>query len=134
MKYTNKQILKIEESAKKRSKDLVHISDKSNFSEEDKIKLGLCKHFVQFMMSKRLKGKELAELLGVPKARVSEITNYKFQKFTVDILLTYLRTLAEHDKQIREYLNLLRVVVEMPVPKSSTSRAIIKQVEASVHP
>lgn len=133
MKYTNKQISKIEDSAKKRSRDLVHITNKSGFSTEDKIKLGLCKHFVQFIVIKRIKSKELAEMLGIPNTRVSEITNYKFQKFTVDILLTYLEKLAEHDGQIREYLKLFRSIAEMPVPSVSTTRSILRKVEASVH-
>lgn len=133
MKYTNKQVSKIEDSAKKRNKQLVHITDKSFFSTEDKIKLGLCKHFVQFMIMKRMKSKELAEILEIPNTRVSEITNYKFQKFTVDILLTYLGRLAEHDAQIKEYLKLFRSVAEMPVPTVSTTRSILKKVEASIH-
>ena len=133
MKYTNKQVSKIEDSAKKRNKDLVHITDKSKFSTEDQIKLGLCKHFVQFMVTKRMKGKDLADLLGIPNTRVSEITNYKFQKFTVGALIANLEKLATHDAQIKEYLKLMTSVAEMPVPKVNATRSLIKTVENCVY-
>ena len=131
MKYTNKQILEIEESAKKNSKNLVHITDKSGFSTEDKIKLGLCKHFVQYMVEKKMKSGDLAKLMGIAAARASEITNYKFQKFTVDQLIKYLEILAQHDKQIKEYLKLLSQIVEMPVQKVSVTKSLRRSLELS---
>lgn len=133
MKYTNKQILSIEESAKKRSKKLVHITDKSEFSTEDKMKLGLCKHFVQFLVTKKMKAKDLAKLMDIPVTRLSEISNYKFQKFTVDQLIKYLEVLAQHDKQIKEYLKLLSSVAEMSVKSVAVTKSLRKSVEQSIH-
>ncbi len=131
MKYTNKQILEIEESAKKNSKNFVHITDKSGFSTEDKMKLGLCKHFVQYMVTKKMKSGDLAKLMGIPPTRASEITNYKFQKFTVDQLIKYLEILAQHDKQIKEYLKLLSQIVEMPVQKVAVTKSLRRSLELS---
>ncbi len=131
MKYTNKQILEIEESAKKNSKNFVHITDKSGFSTEDKMKLGLCKHFVQYMVTKKMKSGDLAKLMGILPTRASEITNYKFQKFTVDQLIKYLEILAQHDKQIKEYLKLLSQIVEMPVQKVAVTKSLRRSLELS---
>lgn len=52
-KHTNEQILKLEKNALKNKKSLTHITDKSNLSAQDVVKLGLCKHFVQFSISKK---------------------------------------------------------------------------------
>lgn len=135
MKISNSEILKLEKLAKKNKKNLTHITDKSKLSTEDKFKLGLCKHFVQFAVTKRLKAAEVANLISIPATRMSEITNYKIDKFTVDKLLNHLSSLAEHDLQIKEYLSCLILAVEMPVPKVSASRKLVRDIkEASVQP
>lgn len=135
MKISNSDILKLEKLAKKNKKNLTHITDKSKLSTEDKFKLGLCKHFVQFAVTKRFKAAEVANLISIPATRMSEITNYKIDKFTVDKLLNHLSSLAEHDLQIKEYLNCLILAVEMPVPKVSASRKLVRDIkEASVQP
>lgn len=133
MKYTNKQMLEIEESAKKNSKNLVHITDKSKFSTEDKIKLGLCRHFVQFMTERKLKTKDFSKLTGIPESRISEVTNYKFEKFTVDKLLIMLGQIAEHDKKVAASLKLLSSVAEMPLVSVAVSAKLRKSVEESIH-
>lgn len=134
MEYTNKQISEIEKSAKKRSKELVHITDKRKFSTEDKIKFGLCQHFVQFQVTKGITLKKMAELMGVPSTRLSEITNYKFQTYTVDKLINYLEKLAEHDNQIKEYLRFFSRVAEMKVPTLSQSKKLNRAVEQAMNP
>lgn len=131
-KYTNKQIAKIEESAKKRSKDLVHITDKKGFSAEDRIKLGLCKHFVQFLVANEMSLKDMAALMEIPTTRLSEITNYKFQKYTVDKLLHYLEILAKHDASVKEYLKLFSQIAEIRVPTVAQSRKLYKTVEQTM--
>ena len=62
MKYTNNEIFKRVEKAKKPKKQLTHITDKSRLSTEEKMKMSLCKHFVQFANSKQLKLKDVAEI------------------------------------------------------------------------
>ncbi|MBK8201313.1 MAG: XRE family transcriptional regulator [Bdellovibrionales bacterium] len=113
-KYKNEQLFKIEEKAKKNKKNLTHITDKSGLSAQDRVKLDLCKHFVQFSISKKMKSKEVAELVGIPRSRMSEVVNYKIDKFTVDQLLKFLSSLAEHDAQIREYLVFFGSAAELP--------------------
>lgn len=133
MKYTNKQILEIEESAKKRSKDLVHITDKSDFSIEDKIKFGLCKHFVQYLVTNDTNLKKMAAMMDVPVPRLSEITNYKFQKYTVDKLINYLEKLAQHDNETKEYLRFFSKVAEMRVPSLSQSKKLNKAIDQTMN-
>src|SRR4051794_37580471 len=104
MKYSNKEIIKRVEKATRLKKQLTHVTDKTKLSTEDKMKVSLCKHFVQFANIKHLKLKEVAHMMNVPIQRLSEITNYKINKFTVDQLIKNLSLLAEHDAQLREYL------------------------------
>lgn len=133
MKMTNKDVLNLEKFAKKNKKSLTHITDKSKLTTEDKFKLGLCKHFVQFAISKNLKAADMADIIKIPASRMSEITNYKIDKFTVDKLLNHLSSLAEHDNQINEYLTFLNQAVDMPLPKIATSRRLSKELrEASL--
>ena len=134
MKYTNKQMLEIEEAAKKKNKDLVHISDKRKFSTEDKIKFGLCKHFVQYLVTKDISLKDMAELMDIPTSRLSEITNYKFQKFTVDKLIQNLEKLAEHDNETKEYLRFFSRVADMKVPSLSQSKKLNKAIDNTMNP
>jgi len=55
MSYSNEEIIKRVVKAKKNKRRLTHVTDKSSLSTEDKMKLSLCKHFVQFANSKRLR-------------------------------------------------------------------------------
>ncbi len=52
-------------------------------------------------------------MIDVPIQRLSEITNYKINKYTVDQLIENLSLLAEHDAQIREYLVFLEQATEL---------------------
>lgn len=134
MKISNEQLIKIEEKAKKNKKKLTLISDKSNLTSEDRVKLGLCKQFVRFIVVNKMKLKDVAVLAGVKNTRMSEIANYKINKFSVDQLLRNLSELAKHDAQIKAYIELLESVAELAAPKVSTSRRISKEVkEASLH-
>lgn len=62
-----------------------------NASYVEKIKYDLCKKIIAFIRIKRITQIELAGRLGLDPARISEIVNYKIDKFTVDTLLTYNR-------------------------------------------
>lgn len=133
MKLSNEQLIKIEENAKKNKKKLTLISDKTNLTADDRFKMGLCKQFVRFTVINKMKLKDVASLTGVPITRMSEITNYKISKFSVDQLLRNLSALSEHDAQIRAYIELLESVAEMPAPKVATSKRLSKGIkEASV--
>ena len=133
MKYSNSEIIKRAEKAKRLKKQLTHITDKSKLSTEDKMKLSLCKHYVQFANSKRFKIKQVADLIGIPIQRLSEITNYKINKFTVDQLIKNLSLLAEHDAQIREYLVFLEQATELPTLTVTETKRLTRGIrEAAV--
>ncbi len=133
MKYTNNEVLKRVEKAKKSKKQLTHITDKSRLSTEEKMKMSLCKHFVQFANNKRLRLKNVADLMDIPIQRLSEITNYKINKFTVDQLIKNLSLLAKHDAEIREYLIFLEQATEMPALKVTATKRLTKDIrEATV--
>lgn len=59
----------------------------------DKLKYDLCKRIIIYVRTQRITQVELAGKLGIDPSRVSEITNYKIEKFTIDTLLTYNRSL-----------------------------------------
>ncbi len=129
MRYSAKQLNKIEEIAKKNAKRLTHITDKSKLSTEDKFKLGLCKHFVQYLVTKKAKLKDVAKMIDIPVPRLSEITNYKINKFTVDQLLKNLSALGEHDAQVREYLVFLNQVIEIPALSVAATKKLTQGIK-----
>lgn len=128
MKYTNEQLVKRIEKATKDKKKLTHITDKSQLSTQDKIKMSLCKHFVQYAVENRLRLKAFSEFCKIPTTRLSEIMNYKFNKFTVDQLLKNLSILADKDVRVREYLNLFEQIAELPTMKVADTKKISKEV------
>ncbi len=131
MKHSNKEIIDIVEKAKKDRNKLTHITGKSNLSTQDIVKLGLCRHFVRFIVSRGYKLTDVSKMTGIPVTRLSEITNYKITKFTVDQLLKNLSMLAEHDPQIKEYLVLFENVAEMPALSVSKTRRLSKDIAAA---
>jgi predicted XRE-type DNA-binding protein len=131
MTYTNNEIIKRIEKAKRDRKFLTHITNKSKLSTEDKMKMGLCKHFVRFLVVKHLKLKELAELIDIPVPRLSEITNYKINKFTVDQLLKNLSALAGHDPHVREYLVFLNQAVELPILSIAKTKKLTRDLKVA---
>lgn len=128
MKYTNEQLIKRIEKATKDKKKLTHVTDKTLLSTQDKVKLSLCKHFVQYAVENRLKLKDLSDLCKLPTTRLSEMMNYKISKFTVDQLLKNLSILADKDQRIRAYLNLFEQVAELPTMKVADTRRISREV------
>jgi predicted XRE-type DNA-binding protein len=133
MKYTNQQVINRIEKAIKDKKKLTHITDKSQLSTQDKVKLSLCKHFVQYAVENRLKLKDFSEICKLPSTRLSEIMNYKISKFTVDQLLKNLSILAEKDQRIRAYLNLFEQVAELPTMKVADTKRISREVTSVSH-
>lgn len=128
MKHTNSDLIERIEKATKDKKKLTHVTDKSKLSTEDKIKLSLCKHFIQYAVENRLRLKKFSEICKIPTTRLSEIMNYKINKFTVDKLLQNLSILADKDQRIREYLNLFEQVAELPAMKVADTKKISKGV------
>lgn len=128
MSYSNKELIKRVEKAKRHKKRLTHITDKAKLSTEDKVKLSLCKHFAQFANSKKLKLKDVAALIDIPIQRLSEITNYKINKFTVDQLIKNLSLLAEHDAQVREYLIFLEQAAELPTLTVTETKRLTRDI------
>jgi predicted XRE-type DNA-binding protein len=126
MNYTNEELLKRINKAEKNIKKLSHITDKTSLSTEDKMKLSLCKHFVQYANEKSMKAIDLHKLTKIPTSRISEITNYKIKKYSVDQLIKYLNVLAEHAPRIREYLLFIEQAVEVPTLKVTETRKLTK--------
>lgn len=124
MKDTNDEILQRIEQAKKNKSKLTHITNKSELSIEDRFKISLCRHFVQYLNEKKLKSVDLAKLIGIPASRVSEIVNYKITKHSIEHLLGYLQKLATHSPAIREYLHLIDAAMEAPNMSAAKARKI----------
>ncbi|MEK6705462.1 MAG: XRE family transcriptional regulator [Bdellovibrionota bacterium] len=59
----------------------------------DRAKYDLCQEFVIFMRKKCISQRKLAEMLGVPESRISEIVHYRINKLTLDRLVRYMETL-----------------------------------------
>ena len=82
--------------------------------------------------AKQMKLKELGKLLKLPSPRISEIANYKIDKFTVDWLLNVFSVLAKHDSQIRAFLELFERAAE--VPAAAVTKKLTRDLkDASVH-
>lgn len=59
----------------------------------DRAKYDLCQEFVIFMRKKGISQRKLAEMLGIPESRISEIVHYRINKLTLDRLVRYMETL-----------------------------------------
>lgn len=128
----NEQIIKRIEKAEKDKKVLTKITDKTKLSTHDKVKLSLCRHFVQYAVENKLKLKQLAKLCNIEPTRISEIVNYKISKFTVDQLLKDLTSLAKNDDKIKEYLKLFEQVAEVPTLKVDDTKKISERMHKAV--
>jgi predicted XRE-type DNA-binding protein len=131
---TNEDVSKRITKAIKEKAKLTHLTGKKELSTEDKFKIGLCRHFVQFANAKKMKLKDLAQLIEVPVPRLSEISNYKIKKFTVDQLLKNLSLLAAHDAAVRAYLSFLEEAIELPLLKTNETKKLTKKIrDVSAH-
>lgn len=66
------------------------VIDRQNASAVDKIKYDLCREFVDYILSNKISQVELANKLGIDKARVNKIIKYRIEVFTIDKLLSLL--------------------------------------------
>lgn len=134
MRNSNKDLIKVISKTKKQQKALTHITDKSRLSTEDKVKVSLCKQLVRYAYNRKMKLKDLGKLLKLPATRVSEIVNYKIDKFTVDWLLNTLSVLAKQDVQVRAFLELFEQAAEVPALAVSKTRKLTRDLkDASMH-
>ncbi|POB13634.1 XRE family transcriptional regulator [Halobacteriovorax sp. DA5] len=124
MTYKNEDVLKRIHDSKR--SELTHITGKSSLSIEERVKVSLCKHFVRFANEKKMKPKDLSDLTGISASLISEITNYKIKKFSIDILLKSLTILGAHSPRIWEYLVFIEKAVEVPALKATEARKLIK--------
>ena len=74
------------------------ILDRKNASAVDKIKYDLCREFVIYMVSHKISQVELADRLGIDKARVNKIIKYRIEVFTIDKLLSLLNIIKPHSE------------------------------------
>jgi predicted XRE-type DNA-binding protein len=56
----------------------------------DKMKQDICSHFVHYCNVQKITQRELAKILDVSEARVSELIHYHHDKYTVDKLISLL--------------------------------------------
>lgn len=97
-----------------------------NASYEEQMKYSLCKLFARFVLKNKIKAVELAEIIKLPKTRVSDILNYKTEKYTVDRLLSYAWKLAEADAPTKEHFHLMFQVLSGPVRLVKETKKIEK--------
>ena len=129
-KFNNQDVIKLIKEANKKADQgkLTKVSIKENLSTAEKFKISLCKIFCQYLNEKRMTSTELGQLTGIEVTRLSEITNYKINLFTVDKLLSYLQILSMHSAQVREHLNLLQESMDAPLMKVDKTKKITKKV------
>ena len=86
-------------------------------------------YFVNAIIVNKIKTKDLSKKLKIPPSRLSEITNYKIKKYTVDQLMKYLAVLAEHEPKIEAYLNILGQSAELPTMNLTNSKKLTKEIK-----
>lgn len=129
MSENNKAMIKRIDNALANKDGLTHITDKSKLSHSDKMKMALCKHFVEYVVVNNIKTKDLSKKLKIPSSRLSEITNYKIKKYTVDQLLKYLTLLAEHEPKIEAYLNIIGQSAQLPAMNLANSKKLTREIK-----
>jgi predicted XRE-type DNA-binding protein len=129
MSMSNREVISLVKNSKKNVKKITHISDKKTLSFEDKMKISICKHFVQYMNEERITLTALSKQLKLPKSRVSEIVNYKISKYKVDKLITNLLKLSEFSPKTKAYLGLVGEALEFPAVKVSETKKLTKTIK-----
>ena len=76
-----------------------------------------------------MKSKDVAKLIDASASRMSEIVNYKINKFTVDQLLKFLSELADHDAQIKEFLNFFGKAAELPTLSVPATKRLTRDLQ-----
>lgn len=86
--YPNEETLK--NIDRKLSKTKGSASLPANASPIDILKHSLCAQFIRYQRDQDLTQRDLAKILGLNEARMSEILHYRHQRFTIDHLMAYL--------------------------------------------
>lgn len=83
-----------EETLKKMDRKLAKTKGSASLpvdaSPVDILKFQLCGQFIRYRREHDLTQRELAKLIGLSEARMSEILHYRHGRFTADHLMTYL--------------------------------------------
>ncbi|OFZ35828.1 MAG: hypothetical protein A2504_16545 [Bdellovibrionales bacterium RIFOXYD12_FULL_39_22] len=95
---SNKEIQKV--LKKLENVEPTFVLDRKNASSVDKIKYDLCREFVDYILSNKISQVELADELGIDKARVNKIIKYRIEVFTIDKLLSLLN-IIKPSKELR---------------------------------
>lgn len=74
---------------KKLSKQLPALV-RENMTPAQQLKHDICAEFIKYFNKNKLTQKQLAKVVGINEARMSEILHYHFDRFTVDLLVKYL--------------------------------------------
>lgn len=121
--------------AKKRLQkgDVPSITDKKNLSTEDKIKMSLCRLFVQYLNRNNMRPSEFSKLTKIEKTRVSEIINYKVKKFKIDQLLKNLEILSNFSPEVKQHLVYIEQAMDLPVIKVVKSKQLTNSIKKISH-
>ena len=110
---SNSRMVKIiQESERVHAKGLITTLNKP-LSAEDRIKKSLCKIMVEYLIEHDLQAKDLVGLLAINKARVSEILNYKYGRFSIDKLVHYVDQIGRVDKVVALRMALFSDILEV---------------------
>lgn len=121
--------------AEKRLKkgEVPSITDKMQLTTEDKIKMSLCKLFVQYLNRNNMKPSEFSKLTKIEKTRVSEIINYKVKKFKIDQLVKNLEILSKFSPEVKQHLVYLEQAMDLPVIKVVKSKQLTNSIKKISH-
>lgn len=121
--------------AEKRLKkgEVPSITDKTQLTTEDKIKMSLCKLFVQYLNRNNMRPSEFCKLTKIEKTRVSEIINYKVKKFKIDQLVKNLEILSKFSPEVKQHLAYLEQAVDLPVIKVLKSKQLTNSIKKISH-
>lgn len=86
--YPSAEELKKIDKKLARVKGSAHLAPDANPTE--KLKWELCAQFIRYRREKDITQRELAEIIGISEARMSEILRYRFKRYTLDHLIKYL--------------------------------------------
>lgn len=104
------------------------ISNKTQLTTEDRLKISLCKIFVRFIVDEGLKLNELSDMTGIEYTRLSEVVNYKVTKFKIGKLIEYLDALSKHNSEVKQHIKFLEEVFETPIQKVTQSKKIVNSI------
>lgn len=95
------------------------------------LKFSICNEFNKYMVRRKLKQKELAEILGVTANKVSDLANFKLKSVSFDLIFGYLIILSKDDHHMAE---LLASFLQSPLLSEESSDVNLeKEIETKVN-